>query len=1627
MTPRTPLEPASAAEALAEAADREQVFEVLLRAARATLRFAALLSVHADQIRGRTALADMGFDSGGVEALRIARDTVPAFEAVIAAGEPAIGKIATGEPFIDGVLEQLGGARRTMFVMPIAIHARTAMLLVGHRGSDPIAPADVADLVAIGSAAAAALARLLRAKTQVDAKPVRAQSEGYEVELSYDSPAAKRAALAELRRAQEWHQLAHALEGFVGDGREHGEPDEDEQLDLLVELGRVEAERLGRPDAAIAAWRAAQTIDGGDSRVLELLEALYVQQGRWHDCVALLEQRLALTEGRRQRIAMLLNLGTIAHERLADDDRALEAYERVRALEPHNAAASRELEALYAGRRQWEQLASLLLDRASHDGDPAALESAAQMYEDKVGDPHAAFVVWLALVRREPERPFVIDQLDRLAGAANDWDESIAESSALASELEGAHPEPAARIWHLVGRWQRDRRRDIAAAIDALDRATRLAPNELEPMFELLELLREGARWGELAELLGQRAAIEGDRARQSELYAELGDIYESQLDRADEAIAVYERALAAEPESPHVLVALHRLYLAAESWTVLGELVPRLIAALAPTAPDSVLVDLYVELGLILADQLGSSEEAAAAFREALALDPQHRAAFAGLEHVYQVTGQTVALLGAAEARAAHIGDVTLRAQRTSEVAAAWHDAGRFDRAAECWRTVIELEPVLAAYHGLVDALRAGADWAGLVVALQAQRTVAGADATAIALELAEIFETKLDDADEAIACCREVLAGDPQHRLALDALARLCDRAGRPQLALEALQRLLALTSEPRARADLLARIGHVYLGTRDAVNARLHFVQALALDLESARVREGMARVHIQQGELVAAGEELVRAAQLSSTQDETLRLFVDAAWLYRHRLDDTARARECLLYILELDPEHGDAKQAYAELLADTRQWEALWPHLEAEVARVRGDDRLDVLVRAARCAVELDRFAIALELYDEASAIDATPATQLERADALYRSKNVDAAAAAYQTIIARHQATLDRTQLMMVYRRLSAIHTELGKLPQAQTFHNKVLDLEPTNAGALADLTELHLARGHVEEAIATLRTLAGTARGGDRVPFLERIGDLYRDKLANRPRAMSTYLEALELDGANRRILQRVLDLQSEAGQWRPAVDTIAKFLEHETEPARRAAYFLASAEIRRTELKDKPGALDHYDSALDELAREEPLNRARLLDAFRSVEELVAGDDNWKGLEQAYRRMIKRMPAGDPSLVLLWHALGEVYRLRLAHPQSAIEAFEVAHALDPDKSPHRTRLLAELYAATGAKPETSAKLVTVDPTNPDAYRALGRTSLEAGRLDEAWCVARALVLLKQATPQEAALYKQYKPDEVRKATGILDEDSWSLVRHPDEDRAISSIFAMIWEGPVALHAGPAKSFDLKPKERMPIEHDTRVVAKIFRHASRLVNVAMPDVYVQPRRAGRLLLANCVDKGKLAPAVIVGRDLMTGYRDTEIASTVGSMLVLMRPAYYLKLVLSSVDELEAALAAAALIVGKKLGRAELEPLVAQFVPELQKVLSRPSVELLRGLVHALPERPDLGRWRTAVDVAAQRAGLLVAGELAAAARMVASETVPGQRPAQRVQDLVAYSVSPSYFAVRQHLGVAVG
>ncbi len=1598
------IQPLRAGTALEEALDREEVYALVLSAARARLRFAALLRVHQDQLRGWRVLADAEFDVAEFETVELPR-TIPILESVISSSSPTIGKLATGELFVDGLLDVLGATvAPAVLVLPISVRMHTVALVVGHRGATPFTYSEVAELFPVLANADAALDRLAAVREQAAAPRARTQADSgsdYEVEISFEQDhAARRAATVSHREAQSWPELAESIRELIRDGVDHGEPGEDEQLELLLELGQIELEHLGRPEAAIESWRSALAIDASDARVLDALEQLYAKRGRWLDCVELLEKRIALLEEQGPRIAMLLNLATIARDNLNDPRRAIDALERVVEIEPGHPAASPQLEELYRAKQEWGPVAAQMLDRASRDPDNAAslraLAEVAEVYEQKVGDPRAAVLVWLTLLRRDPTRAGVLEDVERLAESARCWDELVAECSAIAEELERSHPAIASAVWHLVGRWSRDHFANRTDTIAAFERALRLAGD---------------------------------DQERESILHEELGELQE-----ADPAIATmhYERALAGRPESPQILTALHRLYLVTQAWEQIAELLPKLIEALAPSAQVATVVDLYVELGAVYSDRLDRLDDAIEAYQDALALDPKHVLAQRSLASIYERTGQAEALLETTETEVDN-SPRSVQLARYGDLAAAWHEHQRHDRAVACWQKLIALDPSSPIGHeGLARTLRASGQWIELANALRARvrRNPDNYDRVVL-LELADVLANQLDDLRGATVALEEITAHEPDDPAALDGFARLHDRTGRLRPALDALERLLEQTDAPRARADLLQRIGQVHLAARDAATARSSLVAALALDRDNANARESMARVHVQQGELVSAGEEMLRAARLHENQADILRCLADAAWLYRHRLGDAERARECLHRILEIDPDHADAKRALAELLADNQEWESLWPHLEEQVAKTRSDtttppaERREIYMKAARCAVELGKFSRAQDLYDLAEKTAPDPSIQIDRADALYRGKQIDAAVATLQALV-NDAANLERVQRIAVYRRLAQINTELGKPAQAQQFHTKVLDLDPAHRDTLSDLAELHLAQERYDDAIASLRELASaTTVVGERVALLCRIGDLYQQKLANPGRAMSTYLDALELDGGNRRVLQRLLDLQTKSGQWTRAVETISKFLDRETEPAHRGAYYLASAAIKQTELKDLGGALEDYELALDELMREEPLRpatRRRALQTFHDVDVLLTQEKDWKLQEQAYRRMIKRMPSGDPALVPLWHALGELCLSRLEHIQSAIQAFEVAHALDPAKNPARTKILADLYARTGAVKPT-AKLVETDPTNPEAYRTLAQTALSAGRVDEGWCACRALVVLKQANFDEELVYKKFQAHEVRKAKGVLDADAWAEVRHPDEDRVISSIFALVWEPLVALRAGTAKSFDLRDKDRIPIEEDNRVVARIFRHAARILNVPLPDVYAQPRRSGSLLLANTVENGRVVPSVIVGRDMMTGYRDTEIAAAVGAMVAMLRPAYYLKLAMTTNEELEAAVAAVAQLLQRNLGRPELEPLISVFAPAIKASLTRPVAETLLQLVERLPERLDLARWRAAVDAAAYRAGFLVSGELAASAKMMA---LAGPRSAQRIQELVAYSVSPAYLTLRERLGVAI-
>jgi golgin subfamily B member 1 len=304
---------------------------------------------------------------------------------------------------------------------------------------------------------------------------------------------------------------------------------------------------------------------------------------------------------------------------------------------------------------------------------------------------------------------------------------------------------------------------------------------------------------------------------------------------------------------------------------------------------------------------------------------------------------------------------------------------------------------------------------------------------------------------------------------------------------------------------------------------------------------------------------------------------------------------------------------------------------------------------------------------------------------------------------------------------------------------------------------------------------------------------------------------------------------------------------------------------------------------------------------------------------------------------------------------------------------------------------------------------------------------------VCNALAFLKKADPDELQFFEQYKPRGFVKAKQRMNEEIWRKIYHPDENLFVGAIFGAIWQGAAMIRAQPHKVFGLKRKERRQIESDQLQFSKIFYYTGQVLNVALPEVYLQPEQQGEIAVANTHEKGNLIPSFVVRANLLQGRPEKEIAFASARWLTFMRPEHYLKLALPTNTELKTAFLSAIVLVRRDFPLpADMQELVAQYLPEMQRRIPHNWLEQLGIVVNRfLQNAPEinLARWGNAVDLTSHRAGFIVAGDLDVAARMVSTEqvVVGGPTAKDKIKELVLYSISEDYFAIRQHLGLTIG
>ncbi len=436
-----------------------------------------------------------------------------------------------------------------------------------------------------------------------------------------------------------------------------------------------------------------------------------------------------------------------------------------------------------------------------------------------------------------------------------------------------------------------------------------------------------------------------------------------------------------------------------------------------------------------------------------------------------------------------------------------------------------------------------------------------------------------------------------------------------------------------------------------------------------------------------------------------------------------------------------------------------------------------------------------------------------------------------------------------------------------------------------------------------------------------------------------------------------------------------------IERVSELEERDEAKAKYMYTIGVILRDKLEDEDAALERFNDALD-------LDSTQLK-PFEAVNKLLNQRKDWKALERAYRKMLHRIiNEGNTDLEHnLWHTLGIIYRDRQRNFDAAAESFQMAAGLKPDDAVEH-QILAELYATM---PEKTAEaiaehqwLLTSDPNRLESYRALYKLYFDARAYDKAWCIARTLTHFKKADEEQQKFYQQYKQDREIQPTARLSNENWVKdLMHVDQDIYISKIMEVIAPVVRASIAVPDKKLNLHKRKPEDLANPSLALARQFKLAQDLLNVTIPvRLFIQKELSGALR-----DEARSnPPAIITGYTLLSGYRPIDLAFVCGRHLTYYRGEHFIRTMYQS-----------------------LKQVVRKFVDAGG---------------HA-----DIKRWMQAAEITALRAGLLLCDDVDTAVHMtqqIASDSTADLAPRDKVKEIVLFSISESYFRLREQLGIQI-
>ncbi|HTP28973.1 MAG TPA: tetratricopeptide repeat protein [Anaeromyxobacteraceae bacterium] len=1418
---------------------------------------------------------------------------------------------------------------------------------------------------------------------------------------------------------------------------------------LQEDAAGVKVVRMQLADVLLKAGKKGEAAEQG-RRAFELephaepdlfrLATIFEGAGSPSDRVKAIEARAALLaqEGRSsEAVTAWLEVAEAWEKSLGKPEAAAAALEKVLAADPGRREAYGRLRDLYARAgdyrayvRVCDQLAGQLGDRAER---LALLKELGEIHEKRLGQKEMAFITYCRAFGEDPADESVVAAIRRLAAETEGWDELAAVYEQIAEEAKGL---AKARLLIEVGRLRDERLDDADGAEAAFRRALEVDPASPEALDALTDLFTRRGRVRDLVIALEQKLEAAAGLDEKKATLLEMARIYDGQLKDAGEAIAALKRVLELDGADAAALDVLAGLYRREARW---GDLAGVLARARDLAQDDGARVAFQLQISSLYENELADEEAAVEGYRAVLGLDEDQRDALAGLERLYTKLDRFAELNRIYEKEAEIATDPREKVRILGKSASIWEE-----KLSDPRKAIEKNEAVLALDGGNVQAMkvletlyRREGQWENLIAVLQhhAGLTQDRRELVSLEVQTGEVWWKELSRMDRAETIFSRALEIDPEARPAASALGRLYELSGNWNLAIEMLQREAKIASAGEDVVEIQARIGRIQEEMlQDRAAAKVAYARALDADpghLPSLRALRAIAE---SEHDRDAYQRLLLSEARYTKDDGEKAKLLYEAGRIHQEERGDADAAARLYEEALRKVPDYLPAARPLADLYVGRSDWPRAEGVLETVVKRLAQDGEVKELCRQSYrlgyVSEKLGKRERALECHRRAYQLDATYLPALEGlGNLLVQEQSWEEALKIFQAILIHHRDDLTELEVVEVHWQIGELQAKLGQPERAAKSFERALEIDGGHEPSRRSLIALFEGSGEWEMAVEHRQKLLPSLEGQARFEMLIAIGEASRDRLQDPYQAIDAFTSAGRHDPGNLKVTEALLGLYRETRQGQKAADVLARMLELpavQMDAQRSARLHHALALTLRDELKDEAGAARELERALDA----DP----RLVQAFADLESLLTNAKKWRELEQAYVRMIKRLPKGPESTaarLALWKILGELYRRVLDDSEGARMAYEVVATTDPDDA-GAVEVHAELAAKVRGHEEEAIgayrRLVAIGGAPQKAISALVALHAERKAYDQAYSAAQVLTFFVGAASNEegqvVARLRRFARDQ---ASASLDESLWQKVLHERLRGPLADILALLASEASELFLQQPKDLGLNPKrDEIDVEGSMLFFVNMFKYVARALGLPVPRLFRSDGEGPKLQVLP-----SQPPGMVAGEELFKDRSKKELWFTIGKAMSFLRRELVLARFMPH-DQLDAVFQAAASLGTSRFVVTADPHLVEKLKRRLEKLL--PEVvrsQKLKILARAYCDAQHPGDIRAYLDAAehtSNRVGTLLAGDLDVVRRCVHTErpAVSKLKEESRLRDLIVFCTSQDYADLRERLGLLV-